>query len=115
MIRVIIESPYKGDVKRNLAYLNALMLDCLKRDEAPIASHKLYTDILNDNNPEERKFGIEAGLVWSSVAEKIVVGTNFGVSEGMYLAIEHHMKNGVPIEYRSLDLDEIGINLFGSK
>ncbi len=102
MIRVIVESPYKGDIERNIKYLNELMLDCMQRGESPIASHKLYTDILDDSNPVERSLGIETGLAWSCVAQKIVVGTDLGVSEGMYKGIEHHMKNGIEIEYRSL-------------
>ena len=35
MIRVIIESPYAGDVEKNLRYLRAAMHDCLMRGEAP--------------------------------------------------------------------------------
>lgn len=40
---VIIESPFAGDVVRNLRYLRACMRDCLRRGEAPYASHALYT------------------------------------------------------------------------
>lgn len=52
MILVIIESPYAGDVDRNLEYLRAAMRDCLKRGEAPFASHALYTQpgVLDDGS-----------------------------------------------------------------
>lgn len=39
---VVVESPYAGDVERNLRYLRAAMADCLARGEAPFASHGLY-------------------------------------------------------------------------
>jgi hypothetical protein len=43
MRRVIIESPYSGDVETNVAYARAALRDCLSRGEAPLASHLLYT------------------------------------------------------------------------
>ena len=43
MIKVIIESPYTGDVERNLEYARRCMRDSIKRGEAPFASHLLYT------------------------------------------------------------------------
>lgn len=74
MKRVILESPYAGDVERNVKYARACVRDSLGRNEAPIASHLLYTQegILKDDIPEERQWGIDAGLAWKSVAEKHV-------------------------------------------
>ena len=48
--RVILESPYAGDIERNVAYARAAMRDSLLRGEAPIASHLLYTQpgVLDD-------------------------------------------------------------------
>lgn len=70
MRKVVVESPYAGNVERNLAYARACLHDCLLRGEAPIASHLLYTQpgVLDDDRPEERKLGIEAGLVWGALA-----------------------------------------------
>lgn len=50
MKRVILESPYAGDVERNLTYARECVRDSLSRGEAPIASHLLYTQegILKD-------------------------------------------------------------------
>ena len=39
--RVIVESPYAGDIETNVAYARAALRDCLSRGEAPIASHLL--------------------------------------------------------------------------
>lgn len=42
MIRVVLESPYSGDIKGNTKYARMALRDSLARGEAPIASHLLY-------------------------------------------------------------------------
>jgi len=109
MKKVILESPYAGDVKVNIAYARQCMRDSLLRDEAPIASHLLYTQpgILDDNIPEERILGIDAGLLWGDEAELSVIYTDLGISRGMEYGIERAKKIGRPVEYRKLwNLDE---------
>src|SRR5215475_13435184 len=86
MRRVILESPYSGDVEANLAYARECIRDSLLRGEAPIASHLLYTQpgILDDNVPEERMLGIRAGHAWiDHAADAVVVYIDRGVSKGM--------------------------------
>jgi len=101
---VIIESPYAGFVARNVAYARAAMVDCLKRGEAPFASHILYPhpDVLRDGVPEDRQLGIRAGLAWAEHADATVVYEDLGVTEGMLAGIEHAAKFGRPVEHRSL-------------
>ncbi|MBN2747169.1 MAG: hypothetical protein JXR34_10630 [Bacteroidales bacterium] len=102
MLKVIIESPYAGDITKNIAYARKCVLDSLKRGEAPIASHLLYTqpDILNDDIPEERKLGIAAGLAWKDVADLHVFYTDLGWSDGMQ---EAHRDTNLEVEFRNLD------------
>lgn len=104
MIRVILESPYAGDVERNIEYARLCVRDSLSKGEAPIASHLLYTQegILNDDIPEERKWGIDAGLVWKDVAEKHVFYIDYGYSSGMLYALKYASKNNIPIEERKI-------------
>lgn len=104
MIRVIIESPYAGDVEKNLRYLRACMRDCLQRGETPYASHGLYTQagVLRDEVSEEREWGIQAGFAWREVSEKTVVYTDLGMSRGMEYGIAHASELGHQIEYRTL-------------
>ena len=101
---VILESPYAGNVETNVAYARLCIRDSLNRGEAPIASHLLYTQagILNDDIPEERQRGIDAGLAWGKVAHITAVYTDLGISKGMYYGIENAIKNFRPIEYRSI-------------
>lgn len=104
MRRVVLESPFAGDVERNIAYARACIRDCLKRGEAPIASHLLYTQpgVLDDNVPEERKLGMEAGFEWGLFAEATVVYIDLGFSSGIKEGIRRAQNANRPIEYRSL-------------
>lgn len=65
MRRVILESPYSGDIETNIAYARRCMRDSLLRGEAPIASHLLYTQVLKDDDVQERAQGILAGHIWT--------------------------------------------------
>ena len=104
MKRVIIESPYAGDVKRNIKYAKMCMKDSLMRGEAPLASHLLYTrkGILDDTIPEERKLGIDAGFAWLEQAELHVFYIDYGYSKGMLLGKEFAEMRNIPIEERKI-------------
>ncbi len=104
MRRVILESPYAGDIEANVAYARLCVKDCVLRGESPIASHLLFTQpgILDDSIPEERQLGIAAGLAWRDVADATVVYTDRGISTGMAHGIARAKESGVPVEYRSL-------------
>lgn len=104
MKRVILESPYAGDVEANVRYARACLRDSLMRGEAPIASHLLYTQegVLNDDDAAERQQGIDAGLAWGCLAQASVVYVDLGVSAGMRYGIAAAERAGVPIEYRSI-------------
>jgi hypothetical protein len=105
---VILESPYAGNVEANVAYARACLRDSLMRGEAPIASHLLYTQpgVLDDDVPEERRQGIDAGLAWRRVAEASVVYVDRGVSPGMEYGIAAAQAAGLPVEMRRLENGE---------
>lgn len=102
---VIIESPFAGDVEANIEYARKCVKDSLSRGEAPIASHLLYTQpgILDDDIPEERQWGIDAGLAWRRVADITVVYTNKGITKGMEYGIALAQEEGNLVEYRTLE------------
>jgi len=101
---VIVESPYAGDVLRNLAYLRAALRDCILRGEAPFASHAIYTQpgVLDDSIPEEREKGIRIGFAFRGHASRTVLYTDLGISKGMKFGLADAIKLGQPVEYRSL-------------
>jgi len=109
MKRVIIESPYAADTKEgiaaNVAYARKAVRDSLNRDEAPIASHLLYTQegILRDEIPEERMWGINAGLAWREASSGTVVYQDRGITSGMQYGIDKAEDSGKPVEYRNIE------------
>lgn len=105
MKRVVIESPFSGDVARNTRYARLCMADCFRRGEAPYASHLLLTQVLDDEVAEERKAGMAAGFAWGDCAELAAVYTDLGVSVGMQTGIDRHVWNGIPVERRTLPAD----------
>lgn len=103
---VVIESPYGAEDEQeqrdNIEYRDACILDSLHRGEAPFASHRMYTGVLNDKVRAERSLGMMAGFLWSEKADLIAVYQDRGVSAGMERGIEKWEALEIPILYRSL-------------
>jgi murein DD-endopeptidase MepM/ murein hydrolase activator NlpD len=101
---VVIESPYSGNVDRNVSYARSCLRDCLKNGEAPIASHLLYTQdgVLDDGIQKERELGIRAGFAWNKHAEYVVVYRDYGITPGMQRGIDFAKENNIPVIYRRL-------------
>lgn len=114
---VILESPFKGNgswwftrwlnQRKNIRYARACVRHSLSLNEHPIASHLLYTQpgILRDDVPDERQWGIDAGLAWLRVADGTVVYIDRGVSGGMAEGITAACRAEKPVEYRTLGGD----------
>lgn len=106
---VVLESPYaasdRGTVEQHVDYARRCMADCLRRGEAPIASHLLYTQpgVLDDNKPDERALGIEAGLQWAARCRHSVFYTDYGWSAGMMAAFNRAEREGRLVHCRRLD------------
>lgn len=114
---VILESPFAGDVQRNTAYAQRALLDSLKRNEAPIAPHLTYTQVLDDLIPEQRAMGIAAGLAWrrafiegphpkNGIGEWVpvlpVFYVDLGWSRGMEAARELYTSEGITFLERQI-------------
>ncbi len=100
---VIVESPYAGEVEKNMGYLAVCLKDCIVRGETPYASHWMLTTILDDKDPEERKIGIEAGLSMRQCIGRAVFYIDRGWSSGMLNAKEKYDEEQVPYEIRRLN------------
>jgi hypothetical protein len=101
----ILETPYAGDVNANVHFAQCCMNDMLLRDEAPYASHLLYTqeNVLDDTKPDERERGIYAGFAWKHMEGVVTVFyDNYGMSRGMTLALDYCKENELPYEIRTL-------------
>jgi hypothetical protein len=99
MRRVILESPFAGNLIQrwlNRRYARRCLHDCLKRGEAPFASHLLYTQpgVLRDGMALEREQGIRAGLIWGEQAQATVVYVDRGISAGMLRGMDLPKRSG---------------------
>jgi hypothetical protein len=82
-VPVILESPYRGGEPKYKRYLERCIADSIARGEAPFASHKMYTDALDDAVPDQRELGMALGFAWRRSAVRTVVYEDYGVSAGM--------------------------------
>lgn len=107
MRRVQILSPFRGTTpaerRRNVAYAQAALLDCLQRGEAPFAPHLIYPSVLDESDPAQRAQGISAGLAWIAAADAVVIYDDLGYSDGMRVEMEHAAHIGRKLERRRLD------------
>lgn len=103
---VIIESPWKAssvsEQLRNRNYALKCMKDSISKGEAPYASHLLYTQILKEENMEERNLSIDLGLQWGEKATKTVVYQDLGITSGMNYGIRNAIRLGREVEYRNI-------------
>jgi len=115
---VVVESPFATgtvvlpsgeslEVHRasNIEYARACLHDCLVRhNEAPYASHLLYTQpgVLNDDIPNERELGIRAGLELTKHADTRVFYLDRGFSGGMRWALTYALEINQRCEVRTL-------------
>ena len=103
---VLIESPYKAETpelrERNRLYLILAMRDSLARGEYPFASVLLYatSGVLDDDQPDQRALGIEAGLAWGAHAVETVVYADLGISPGMQQGIDRALAEGRVVSRR---------------
>lgn len=103
-MRVIIESPYRSDdpktFRRNLAYSRKAIFHSLSLGESPFASHRFYTQFLDDNDSELRYVGINCGLDWMEAAQLVAVYADYGVSPGMQAGLTHAAAKRIPVSFR---------------
>jgi hypothetical protein len=94
---IFIASPYKGDIEKNMEYAKQACRYVLNEGNAFFCPHLLYPQILDDNNPEERKLGISLGKeVLAKCDELWAFGDN--ISSGMFEEIEFARERGIPIK-----------------
>ncbi len=102
----VLESPFRATVyytqEQHRLYLYHCLADCYRRGEAPMASHHLAPEVLNDDDDYERALGIRCGTAWGKYADLIAVYSDLGVSQGMKDAIAYYKSLNKPIEWRRL-------------
>ena len=78
----------------------------MRKRAIPLASHLLYPQILNDDDPGDRQLGLFFGTVLLGKCDECwVFGTT--VSSGMVTEIAKAKKRGIPIRYFTEDMEEV--------
>lgn len=95
--KIYVTSQYAGDVDANTKAAAGYCRRVIEEGNMPVASHLLYPQVLNDNNPKYRKLGLMFGLALLAVCDEVWV---FGsVSPGMAQEIEEAKRLKKPIRY----------------
>ena len=95
-------SPYRGNIfkrirnKRYARHLTKLMVDF---ETIPITPHLYLTELLKDSNSSERKKGTGLSLELLKMCDVVLVGTKYGISEGMAAEIKLAEKMGIKTLY----------------
>lgn len=96
--KVYIVSRYAGDVENNVASAIRYCRFTINKKKMPIATHLLYPQIVDDNNPDEREIGTMYGLALLALCDEVWC---FGetLSPGMEQEIKEAKRLGKPIKY----------------
>jgi len=115
---VFVESPYSGDIDRNVRYLKFCKYDCWARGEMPCSSHDDMTQhpakkdfYVSDYDEQWTIYGrdgaIEGAHSLRALCAKTVFYTDRGISTGMKAGIEYCKQHNIPYEMRTLNIDNV--------
>lgn len=88
-------SPYQGDTKRNIEYAKELTRLALDNSYVPVTPHLYLTQVLDEDDPVQREKGMAARTELLKHCRYILIGSRFGLSEGMLAEINTATENGL--------------------
>ncbi|MDY3369401.1 DUF4406 domain-containing protein [Zhenhengia yiwuensis] len=98
MKMIYICSPLKGDVEMNIQRANRFCRFAARNEVLPLAPHTIFTQWLDDADPDEREAGIYLGLELLTKCDEVWVFGN-RITEGMTKEIEFAVKLKKPVLY----------------
>lgn len=103
---VYICSRYAGDIESNTLAARHYCRFAVDSGYIPVASHLLYPQFLDDENPVERKLGLFFGNILMDKCDEIWI---FGseLSPGMKAEYERAVRKGYRIRHFSADCKEV--------
>ncbi len=84
---------------RNRRYARELTKRAIDMGYTPITPHLYLTQILNDNRQQEREKGLALGLDLLNICGVMLVGTRYGITEGMEREITQAKKDCMEMRY----------------
>lgn len=102
----LLVTPFMAEDPSNASKMNRYAVratkDSLNKNEAPLASHLFFSEVLNVKNPIERDIGLQSQLMWMRGAKVVVVYMDFGVTPAMQTVINAATQLSKRIEYRTI-------------
>jgi len=101
---IYICSPFRGDTQNNIEQAQRICHRVAMKQFIPFAPHLYFPQFLNDDNPQEREFGIETALEMMNMCSELWV---FGdvISDGMKAEITHASKTGRVVKFFGTECD----------
>ena len=103
----------RRNTEANVEYAIECCKDSVARGEAPFASHLLYPQFLDDNDPEQRKIGLTCERAWIEAAVSngkqllVAIYVDRGISDGMQETLEFLINDDLAhVEFRKLNQGE---------
>ena len=97
--KIYICSALRGDIWNNIENAKDYCAFVVKEHGAiPIAPHIYFTQFLDDSIPEEREFGMRAGLSLLSCCDELWYFGN-SITQGMAYEITYAKEHGIPVRF----------------
>ena len=101
--KVCVVSYYAGDTKKNVAAAIRCCRFVIREGYMPFASHLIYPQILNDDDPKEREIGTLFGLSFLGLCDEVwIFQDQRGLSTGMAAEEKEAKRLKKPIRYFDL-------------
>ena len=95
---VYVASPFAGDIDQNTENARQYCRFAVSKGYLPLAPHLHFPQFLDENDPKERKLGLQFALILLDKCDELWVFGN-RISEGMSREIDHATVIGIPIRY----------------
>jgi len=101
---VYIATPYRSEnkeqFKRQLEYTKSVAHDEVKKGNDVIVPHLYYPSFLDDNDDTERALGMKSAIRLMLRCDEVLVGTKYGISEGVRNEVEYAIEHDILIRVR---------------
>lgn len=97
--KIYVASKYAGDVEANVAAAVGYCRYVIGQNGIPVASHLLYPQMLDDNDPQERELGLMFGLSLLAVCDEVWCFGDVSESVGVQQEIVEAKKLGKKVRF----------------
>ncbi len=97
--KIYVASKYAGDVEANVAAAVDYCKYVISQNGIPVASHLLYLQMLDDNDPQERELGVMFGLSLLAICDEVWCFGDVSESAGVQQEIVEAKKLGKKVRF----------------